>query len=69
MDLSNKKFRLPTSIKTKKAPANVDAFLVEHLENSSPLIIDEVHRWHDLLWDDYLDYKYREKRSSEVYNP
>ncbi|MBP9852853.1 hypothetical protein KBC77_02575 [Candidatus Saccharibacteria bacterium] len=43
--------------------------LVEHLEKSSPLIIEEVRRWRDLLWDDYLDYKYREKRTSEVHNP
>jgi hypothetical protein len=43
--------------------------LVEHLENSSPLIIEEIHRWRDLLWDDYLDYKYREKRSTDVDSP
>lgn len=43
--------------------------MVEHLENSSPLIIEEVRRWRDLLWDDYLDYKYREKRSSDVDSP
>ena len=33
--------------------------MVEHLENSSTLIVDEIHRWHDLLWDDYMNYKYR----------
>jgi hypothetical protein len=42
---------------------------VEHLENSSPLIIEEVHRLRDLLWDDYLDYKYRKNRSTDVDNP
>jgi hypothetical protein len=43
--------------------------MAEHLENSSPLIIEEVRRWRDLLWDDYLDYKYREKRATDVDNP
>jgi len=47
----------------------LDLNLVEHLENSSPLIVEEVRRWRDLLWDEYLDYKYREKRTPEVYNP
>ena len=41
----------------------------EHLENSSTLIVDEIHRWHDLLFDDYLNYKYRKNRSSDVDNP
>lgn len=41
----------------------------EHLENSSPLIIDEVHRWSGLLWDDYLDYKYEQKRTTDIDNP
>lgn len=43
--------------------------MVEHLENSSPLIIEEIRRWRDLLWDDYLDHKYREKHSTDVHNP
>ena len=43
--------------------------LVEYLEKSSPLIIEEVRRWRDLHWDDYLDYKYHEKRSTDVDNP
>ena len=42
---------------------------MEHLENSSPLIIEEVRRWRDLLWDDYLDYKYHQIQQSEVHNP
>ena len=36
----------------------------EHLEKSSPLIIKEVHRWRDLLWDDYIDYKHQQKPSN-----
>ncbi len=43
--------------------------MVEHLENSSPLIVKEIRRWCDLLWDDYLDYKYREKRATDTHNP
>jgi len=39
--------------------------MVEHLEKSSPLIIEEVRRWRDLLGDDYLDHKHREKRPLE----
>ncbi len=42
---------------------------MERLEKSSPLIIEEVRRWRDLHWDDYLDYKYHEKRSTDVDNP
>jgi hypothetical protein len=58
---------LKTNIKT---PSQDEVFiLVEHLENSSPLIIEEVRRWRDLLWDDYLDYKYHEKHSSDVDSP
>lgn len=58
------------TLQNKKALSNLDnAHLVEHLENSSPLIIDEVHRWHVLLWDDYLDYKYGKERSLEELNP
>jgi hypothetical protein len=40
--------------------------MVEHLENSSPLIVEEVRHWRDLLWDDWLDYQQKEKRSKEV---
>ena len=43
--------------------------MVDHLEKSSPLIIEEVHRWRDLLWDDYLDYKYHLQLSTDVDNP
>jgi hypothetical protein len=43
--------------------------MVEHLEKSSPLIVDEVRRWRDLLWDDYQDYKYRLKRVTDVDSP
>lgn len=42
----------------KKALSGLDnAHLVEHLEKSSPLIVEEMHRWRDLLWDNYLDHK------------
>lgn len=27
---------------------------MEHLEKSSPLIVEEMARWQDLLWDDYI---------------
>jgi hypothetical protein len=37
------------------------SLMVEHLEKSSPLIIEEVRRWRDLIWDEYLDYKYHKK--------
>ncbi len=51
-----------------KARPDGQAFiLVEHLEKSSPLIIGEVARWWDLLWDGYLDYKYRENRSTDAH--
>lgn len=40
--------------------------MVEHLEKSSPLIVEEVHRRRDLLWYEYLDYEYSEKRSADV---
>jgi hypothetical protein len=43
-------------------------FLVEHLEKSSPLIVKKVHCWRDLLWDDYLDYKYSENHRTDVRN-
>ncbi len=43
--------------------------MVEHLEKSSTLIVEEVCRWRDLLWDDYLDYKYKKEHTSEVHNP
>jgi len=43
--------------------------LVDKVENSSPLIIEEAHRWRDLLWDDYLNYKYGKEHLLEVRNP
>jgi hypothetical protein len=54
----------------KKDPSKDESlFLVEHLEKSSPLIIEEVHRWRDLLWDEYLDYRYCKNRSTDAYSP
>jgi len=29
--------------------------LMEHLEKSTPLIIEEMHRWREIIWDDYLE--------------
>jgi len=31
--------------------------MVEHLEKRSPLIVEEIHRWRYLLWDDYIEFK------------
>ncbi len=36
--------------------------MVEHLENNAPLIVAELERWRDLLWEDYLEYKQEERR-------
>ena len=41
----------------------------EHLEKSSPLIIEEIDRWRDLIWDDYLDYKREKKRLKKLAIP
>jgi hypothetical protein len=51
---------IPPAI-NKKAPDFSDAFLVEYLEKSSPLIIEAIRRWCDLLWDDWLEYQYPNK--------
>jgi hypothetical protein len=29
----------------------------EHLEKGSPLIVEEIRRWKDLLWDDWVDHQ------------
>jgi hypothetical protein len=47
---------------TKKTPAKADAFLVEHLQKSSPLIFEEIRRWRYLIWDDYVEYRRQEER-------
>jgi hypothetical protein len=36
--------------------------MVEHLEKSSPLLIAEIERWHDIIGDDYLHHKYQSER-------
>lgn len=46
----------------KKAPEFSDAFLVEYLRNSSPLIGAEIRRWRYILWDDYIEYEQDKKR-------
>jgi hypothetical protein len=43
-----------------------DAFLVEHLEKSSPIIVDEIHRWRYLLWGDYIEYKREEEQQKKL---
>ena len=45
------------------------ALMEEHLEKSSPLIIEEIDRWRDLIWDDYLDYKREKKRLKKLAIP
>ena len=35
----------------------VKVLMVEHLEKNSPLILEEIQRWHDLLWEDYVYYQ------------
>ena len=46
-----------------------ESLMVEHLEKSSPLIVDEIHRWRDLLWDDYIEYKSGVKRRKKLLVP
>jgi len=42
--------------------------MVEHLENNSHLIFEEIRRWRYLLWDEWLEYKqemeYQKRRLS-----
>jgi hypothetical protein len=40
--------------------------MVEHLEKSSPLIFEEIARWRDLLWEDWLDFQTEESRRMKV---
>ncbi|GEM_PF-2252677 len=44
----------------------VKVLMVEHLEFCSPLIRDEIDRWHDLLWEDYLYYQQGESSVKEL---
>jgi hypothetical protein len=46
-----------------------DAFLVEHLENNSPLIFAEIERWRYLLWDEYIEFKREEERRKMLLVP
>jgi len=43
--------------------------MVEHLENSSPLIFDEIRRWRYLLWDDWIEYQREVERAKRVVAP
>ena len=40
--------------------------MVEHFENNSHLIFEEIRRWRYLLWDEWIEYKqeveYQKKR-------
>lgn len=40
--------------------------IVEHLEKSSPLIVDEVHRWRNIVWEDYVGYQAKRKRKMDL---
>lgn len=66
-DCGNRQFQA-----NKKDPAaspRTESLLVEHLEKSSPLIIEEIRRWRDLIWDDYLEHKYRTERPTDTLVP
>jgi hypothetical protein len=54
---------------TKKAPVITDAFLVEHLEKSSPLIEEEIRRWRYLLWVDWVEHQRVEERRKKLVVP
>jgi hypothetical protein len=43
--------------------------MVEHLENSSPLLIAEIKRWNDIIGDDYLHYKYKQEQPLDKHTP
>lgn len=54
----------------KKALSNSDnAHLEEHIEKSSPLIVEEIARWRDLLWEDYFDYQREKTRLKKLKVP
>jgi len=56
--------------KTKTSDiTEVIVLMVEHLEFCSPLIRDEIGRWHDLLWEDYLYYQQGESKIKELETP
>jgi hypothetical protein len=43
--------------------------MVEHLEKSSPLLFEEIKRWRNYIWEDYLEYKSEETRKQELSTP
>ncbi len=43
--------------------------MVDHLENSAPLIFEEIRRWRNIIWDDYLEHKYRKERLTDTLVP
>jgi hypothetical protein len=40
--------------------------MVEHLENSAPLIFDEIQRWRYLLWEEWIEYQQGRKCPKKV---
>ncbi len=51
----------------KKAPADADAFLVELVENSLHLIVEELERWQPIIGEHFLGCKLEEQRNSLTY--
>lgn len=43
--------------------------MVEHLENSAPLIVEEIQRWRYLLWDDWVEFKQEKERAKGLVVP
>jgi hypothetical protein len=43
--------------------------MVEHPENSSPLIVEEIRRWRYLLWDDWVEYQREEEQRKKLHIP
>ena len=41
--------------------------MVELIENSLHPIIEELEQWQDIIWNDYLEYKYRKEQSKKLY--
>jgi hypothetical protein len=42
---------------------------VEHFENNSPLLFEEIKRWRYLLWEDYTEFKREEERRKKLVVP
>lgn len=55
--------------KNKNTLALASVFLVEHLKNNAPLIVDEIRRWRYLLRDDYIEHQHREEHEQRLLHP